>query len=456
MTFLAPCLSPDELCQGTVDGIIGSFPATRPGPPHTMLRSLSLRSRLILAFFVAVVLPSGLLLWGGFVAFREVVVVTGSAGPWGQVAESGILLLEELEREDPRPNVLEQLAERHRSELSESVRFSRIYALLGERVLFLLPLAALALLLLAAAVAFWLANAFSRRISHPVESLVGWTERVGRGEPLPTPTPEEESGAPEFRKLRQALRRMEGELVEARKEAVERARMRSWTEMARRLAHDLKNPLTPMTMAARAAARARDPAASAAGSILLEEIQRLDEMARSLADFARAPEGPTSRVELGELLEGLARRMGQDPTPLEVHLPPEPVMVDGHLLVLERVVRNLVVNAQEAVLEGQMGRSVTAGVTDPVEVHLTRKAGHAVIRVLDRGPGLPAGNRDRIWDPEFTTRRKGTGLGLPLVRQAVKFHGGQVTALDREGGGTEFRIQLPLATSPSTPAPETP
>jgi len=456
MTFLAPGLSPDELCQGTVDGTIGSFPATRPGPSPTMLPSLSLRSRLVLAFFVAVVLPSGLLLAGGFVAFREVVVVTGSAGPWGQVAESGILLLDELEREEPRPDAVERLAERHRGELSESVRFSRIYALLGERVLFLLPLAALALLLLAAAVAFWLANAFSRRISHPVESLVGWTEQVGRGEPLPAPTPEEESGAPEFRKLRHALRRMEGELVEARREAVERARMRSWTEMARRLAHDLKNPLTPMTMAARTAAGARDPAAAAAGAVLLEEIQRLDEMARSLADFARTPEGPTSRVELGELLEGLARRMGQDPTPLEVHLPPEPVMVDGHLLVLERVVRNLVVNAQEAILEGCLRPSGAASPPEPVEIRLTREAGHAVIRVLDRGPGLPVGNRDRIWDPEFTTRRKGTGLGLPLVRQAVKAHGGQVTALDREGGGTEFRIHLPLATSPTTPAPEAP
>jgi two-component system, NtrC family, nitrogen regulation sensor histidine kinase NtrY len=421
-----------------------------------MLRSLSLRSRLVLAFFVAVILPSGLLLAGGFVAFREVVVVTGSAGPWGQVAESGILLLDELEREEPRPDAVERLAERHRRELSESVRFSRIYALLGERVLFLLPLAALVLLLLAVALAFWFANTFSRRISHPVESLVGWTERVGRDEPLPAPTPEEEAGAPEFRELRQALRRMEGELLEARKKAVERARMRSWTEMARRLAHDLKNPLTPMTMAARTAAGAKDPAAAAAGSVLLEEIQRLDEMARSLADFARTPEGPTSKVDLGELLEGLARRLGQDTTPLEVHLPPEPVMVEGHPLVLERVVRNLVVNAQEALIEGGIQPSGNAGAPDPVEIQLTRDADHAVIRVLDRGPGIPPGNRDRIWDPEFTTRRKGTGLGLPLVRQAVNAHGGQVTALDREGGGTEFRIHLPLATSPSTSAPEAP
>jgi signal transduction histidine kinase len=113
--------------------------------------------------------------------------------------------------------------------------------------------------------------------------------------------------------------------------------------------------------------------------------------------------------------------------------------VDGHPLLLERVVRNLVVNAQEAVLDG--------GITPPppVELVLYRDDTEATLQVLDRGPGLPPGTTHRIWDPEFTTRRKGTGLGLALVRQGVVAHGGRVEAMDREGGGAEFRIHLPLA-----------
>ena len=429
-----------------------------------MLPSISLRFRLVVALFMAMVIPSGLLLAGGFLAFREVVVITGSAGPWGRVAETGGLLLDELGQAPPRPQNLDRLAEAHRRELSESVRYSRIYALLGERILFLLPLAALGLLLLAGVFALWVANAFSRRISLPVESLVRWTEQVGRGEPLTLPTPEEASGPPEFKVLRHALRRMESELLEARRKAVERARLRSWTEMARRLAHDLKNPLTPMTLAARTVAGASDPAVKQAGSILLEEIERLDEMARSLADFARVPEGPRSQVELGELLVNLAGRMGQDPVPMELHLPPVSVMVDGHPLVLERVVRNLVVNAQEAVLD-RVSRfdpdtdpspsPEGTRALPPVEIHLALEGPQGVLRVLDRGPGLPPGDQEQIWDPEFTTRRRGTGLGLPLVRQAVKAHGGEVIALDRDGGGAEFRLNLPLATSPAPPPSST-
>ncbi len=409
-----------------------------------MLPSLSLGRRLVLALFLAAVVPSGLLLAGGYLAFREVVVATGSAGPWGQVAESGQALLEVLEGDPGDREGIARAAARHRAELSESVRYSRIYALLGERILFLLPLAAGALLLVSAAFALWAARSFSRRISGPVEELVGWTERVGRAEPLPPPAPAEASGAPEFQELRQALRRMEGELTTARREAVEQARMRSWTEMARRLAHDLKNPLTPMTMAARTAAGTHDPRVAEAGAVLLEELRRLDEMARSLADFAQPPEGPRSRVDLSELLESLGRRLAGDAVPLELHLPHDrgetaAVEVDGHPLLLERVVRNLVVNAQEAVLDG--------GITPPppVELVLSRDDTEATLRILDRGPGLPPGATHRIWDPEFTTRRKGTGLGLALVRQGVVAHGGRVEALDREGGGAEFRIHLPLA-----------
>lgn len=404
-----------------------------------MLSFTSLRSRLFVALLLAALIPSALLLAGGTLVVREMVVAAGSAGPWGEVASSGSDLLELLEREPDLDPAVREAVERHRAHLSESMRLSQVYAFLGERVLLLLPATAVILLLVAAGLALWAAKRFSRGLSRPVGELVRWSGELGAGRPLPPPDPEREGAEiREFRKLRVALRHLEVELAEAREREIREARTRSWTEMARRVAHELKNPLTPMGMAARRVAASADPVTAEAGAILEEEIARLDRLARSFAQFGRMPEGPPSRVDLRELLDGLAARIGKA-APLEVHAGEAPAEVIGHPDALERVVRNLVVNAQEATAEG--GKAAL----EAVRVELRAEFGHAVIRVLDRGPGLPAGDVDRIWEPEFSTRRKGTGLGLPFVRRIVEAHEGRVKAWNRVGGGAEFRIELPLA-----------
>ena len=408
----------------------------------------TLRTRLFVALLLAAVIPSGLLLLGGTLAFREAVVTTGTAGPWSQVAESGSELLDRLEQVPADPAVTAAAA-RHREQLSESVRLSRLFTLVGERVLVLLPVFALGLLLLAALIAMVVATRVSRTMSEPVQELVRWTETLGRGEPLPAAsgTGRGSAGILEFQTLRDALRRMHIELRRARERELERERTRSWTEMARRVAHDLKNPLTPMAMAARTVAASPDARTAEAGRVLTEEIERLDELARSFAQFGRPADGPPSQVDLVELLTGLKRRLSLedgDPeaSPVVMKVPGEgALLVEGYPTALERAVRNLVANALEATRED-------AG-SEPVEVALdARGDGGAVLVIGDRGPGLPEGMERRIWEPDFTTKRRGTGLGLPMVRQVIRAHGGTVSARNREGGGAEFRVELPATIPP--------
>jgi signal transduction histidine kinase len=437
-----------------------------PGVPFPMRARLSLRGRLFVALFLTAAIPSAILLGGGALLLREIVVGTGSAGPWDEVAGSGSRLLEAvLAGESASSRALVEEATRHRDLLSESVRLSRLYAFLGDRVLGRLPWVAGGGFLLLVGLSLWSAKQLSRALSRPVRDIVQWTERLGSGVPLPPRDPaSEDREIREFRALRGALRAMESSLGAAREREIAEARNRSWSEMARRIAHDLKNPLTPMQMAARTAAASTDPRAAMAGQVLLEEIARLDELSRAFAQFGRPPEGPPSPVDVDELLSGLLGRMdpggtltrlerrgatgAQDsPTPRAEPNPTPPPFVLGHPVALERVLRNLLANALDASAE-TLGR---AGAAEPVRVTLDSGAHQLQVRIVDQGPGLPPGEEDRIWEPDFTTKRRGTGLGLPLVRQVVEAHGGAVHAFTRPEGGAEFQITLPIAPGTTHP-----
>lgn len=402
------------------------------------------RRRLFWSLFLVALIPAAATMGVGVLLLREVVASTGSAGPWAAVAESGRELLGLLATLDTPPEVAEA-AERHRSVLSESLRLSQVYALLGERVAVLIPLVGVLLLGLVAFVAAAATHRLARSLAAPAEELADWIRRLGSGEPLP---PEEDdpegSEASEFRLLRQGLRQAEVQLSRARRAEIEQARLESWTEMARRVAHEIKNPLTPMRMAAERVSRSSEPASAEAGGVLLEEIARLDALARSFARFGRPVEGRPAPVDLRELLSNLVRRIEVEGAPVAFQGPDEPVMVRGYLDALERMVQNLVTNALEAQdLLPPPRRSDDTG-PPPVRVRLFVDEGDAHIHVEDRGPGIPSEILDRIWEPDFTTRRRGTGLGLPLVLQTVRSHGGRIVAENRLEGGARFRVQLPL------------
>jgi signal transduction histidine kinase len=304
---------------------------------------------------------------------------------------------------------------------------------LGARFLAFLPLVALGLAILVGGLAYWAARQLSRGFSRPIADLVAWTRLIGHGDSLPSPGPADRRGVEEFAQLRDALRAMANELEEGRAQAIQTAKLRSWTEMARRVAHEIKNPLTPMRLAAGAVARLEDRVAREAGTVLLEEIRRLDELARTFAQFGRMPEGPPSQVDLCELLLGLIRQHEGAGAGLRLTTEGEIPLILGHPDALERSFRNLLLNALEAV--GAEGR---------VEVRLWRKGEAVLTEIRDWGPGIPEGNLDRIWEPDFTTRSRGTGLGLPMVRQTIAAHQGRVQAGNHPEGGAVFLVALPI------------
>lgn len=411
----------------------------------SFFRVRSFQGRIFLAVLVVGLLPAALALGGGAWVLHSLGTRSGTLGPWETVAETGQDLLDALDAAGAADTPVRAAAERHREALSESVRMSRLYSFIAGRAVRALPLLALFAGLAAAAVAYYTARRLARGFGEPVAELAGWTERIAEGEPLPPETAASPS-VRELATLRDALRTMAGQIEEGRERAVEHARMRSWTQLARRVAHEIKNPLTPMRMAALSLSRNREGSEAEAGQILLDEIQRLDEMARTFSQYGRLPEGPRSRVDLAELLALLASQHSSDQVPITVAPPDREILVDGHYDALERAFRNLVLNAVEAQLPEGGAVSVT----------VEAEGRDAVVRIEDRGPGIPEELLDEIWNPDVTTKSRGTGLGLALVRQSVLHHDGSVTAMNAAAGGAVFQVRLPLDGSPGPAASDDP
>jgi signal transduction histidine kinase len=395
-------------------------------------RVRSFQGRIFLAVLAVVLIPTAVGVAGGMFTLQSIGSRSGTLGAWDAVAETGLQLLDMVEDPGAADSALATVASRHREALSESVRLSRLYTFVAERFLNVLPVAALLFGLLITGLAFLVARGLSRSFATPIEELAGWTERIARGEPLPAkgtgPMVEE------LKTLRTGLRRMSEQLEEGRRKAVENAQMRSWTEMARRVSHEIKNPLTPMRMAAATLTKGSEGSQAEAGQVLLEEIARLDEMARTFSQYGRIPEGPRSRIDVPELLSLVAGQHASPSVPVEVSAPTG-LCVDGHYDALERAFRNLVLNAVEAQQEDG-GR---------VDIHVGEEGADAVIRIEDRGPGIAAELIDSVWNPDVTTKSRGTGLGLAIVRQTMRHHDGNVTVRNRPQGGAIFEIRLPLA-----------
>jgi signal transduction histidine kinase len=231
------------------------------------------------------------------------------------------------------------------------------------------------------------------------------------------------------------MRSMATELAASRARALEEERARAWVAMARGVAHELKNALTPLRLAVRTLDRQTQGLASARESleVVSAESLRLEELARSFAQFGHLPEGPTSEIDLSELLDYLLRTHLPPGVDFRLRAPVDLPRLHGHHDALARAFANLLLNAAEAM----------SGTGGTVTVKLSTQGDAVEVRVLDTGPGIPEEYLDRIWAPDFTTRSRGTGLGLALVRQTIHAHGGGIWARNRPEGGAEFRVLLP-------------
>jgi signal transduction histidine kinase len=397
-----------------------------------MPRRGSFERRLLVVLVVISLVPSLLLLAIGTVLLWQALQIHASPVAWVQLRQSGRELLDLADRTG-NPALTRAAAE-HRRSLDFALHQSRLWDYLDSRLLQVIPLLALALAAFLVWLAFRSARGIARELARPIDELVGWAGRVAREEPLPArASGEEEVG--DFAVLRDAMRSMAAELAASRARALEEERGRAWVGMARGVAHELKNTLTPLRLAVRTLDRQTQGLASARESleVVAAESLRLEELARSFAQFGHLPEGPTSEIDLSELLDYLLRTHLPPGVDFRLRAPVDLPRLHGHHDALARAFANLLLNAAEAMAE--TGGTVT--------VKLSTQGDAVEVRVLDTGPGIPEENLDRIWAPDFTTRSRGTGLGLALVRQTILAHGGAIRARNRPEGGAEFRVLLP-------------
>jgi signal transduction histidine kinase len=399
-----------------------------------MPRRGSFERRLLVALVLFSLVPSLLLIGVGTYLLSEVVALHTSSAAWEGVAESGRVLLEAVEGSgDPR---LAPPAARHREELSASLLQSGRFEYLNRRALRIIPVLSLLLAGLLGWLAVRSARGIARELSRPIRELTGWAGKVAREEPLPEAAPDDPRESGEFGVLRQAFRTMAGELAVSRARALEAERARTWMTVARSVAHELKNALTPVRLALRVLDRQTEslPAAREPLEVVGEASARLEELALTFSQFGRLPEGEASEIDLREQLDYLLRTHLPPGVSHRLKAPVDLPLVAGHHDALARAFANLLLNAADAM--GEAGGTVTVKLA---------KVGEAVeVRVLDSGPGIAPENLERIWEPDFTTKSRGTGLGLAIVRQTVQAHGGRVGARNRPEGGAEFRVQLPI------------
>ena len=166
--------------------------------------------------------------------------------------------------------------------------------------------------------------------------------------------------------------------------------------------------------------------------VMAAETDRLERLAKEFADFGRLPEGPPSEVDLVELLEELGRTNVPDGVAVRLTANGGPRTIVGHYEPLRRAFANLYRNASEA-MHG----------TGALDVTVTGDGAGLAVTIADHGPGIPADLRQRIFEPYFTTKRDGTGLGLALVRVTLEAHRGTIAVSETPGGGATFAIVFP-------------
>jgi two-component system, NtrC family, nitrogen regulation sensor histidine kinase NtrY len=282
------------------------------------------------------------------------------------------------------------------------------------------------------------------RVTQPLETLSDAAREVGEGNwwvQVPV------TSSDEFGQLGTAFNRMTHELGEQRRKLVQAERVAAWRELARRLAHELKNPLFPLQITIENLVRCRDGAPDQFDEVfqestrtLLAELSNLKAIIGRFSDFAKMPAPQPQSISVNDLvkdtirfLEPQLRAPDRPPiqTQLELSAPVPQIQADPELL--RRALQNLVLNAVDAMPSGGTLTLRTEATAHSVQVS-----------VSDTGSGLTPEECERLFTPYYTTKQHGTGLGLAIVQSIVSDHGGNIAVQSESGRGATFTVTLPL------------
>jgi two-component system nitrogen regulation sensor histidine kinase NtrY len=287
------------------------------------------------------------------------------------------------------------------------------------------------------------------RVTRPVEQLAHAAREVAAGN---WNARVEVTGEDELAQLAGSFNRMTTELLGQKERLVQAERVAAWRELARRLAHELKNPLFPLQLTVENLVRARQQSPEQFEEVfressrtLLAEIANLKGIIGRFSEFSKMPQPRLQRVQVNEVIRGVMQLFqaqleapGRAKISCEPQLDPhlEPVAADAELL--HRAVANLVLNAMDAL---PRGGTITLRTQDG--------DGKVLIEVADTGAGLTLEECERIFTPYYTSKEHGTGLGLAIVQSVVSDHGGRIRVQSQPGQGTTFVIELPKGLDPA-------
>ncbi|HVO56212.1 MAG TPA: HAMP domain-containing sensor histidine kinase [Dongiaceae bacterium] len=282
----------------------------------------------------------------------------------------------------------------------------------------------------------------SARITRPIEQLAEGAREVAAGN---WDTRIQLSGSDETGQLATAFNNMTAKLASQRERLVQTERVAAWRELARRLAHELRNPLFPLQITVENMQRARQLAPAQFQEVFNEstatlkaELANLNTIVSRFSDFSKMPAPEFSQVDVSEAIRGAVRlfepqfhEVGKPNIATEYFLK-DGLEIDADPDLLHKALQNLVLNGLDAM---PAGGTLTFRTFDT--------PGGVRIEVSDTGKGLTPEECSRLFTPYYTTKQQGTGLGLAIVQSVVSDHRGTISVASEEGHGTTFRIELP-------------
>lgn len=287
------------------------------------------------------------------------------------------------------------------------------------------------------AISLVLALFISIGITRPISNLVQFARRIGRGDFSEQYAPVKSMD--EVGLLADTMNRMVKDLGEYSQKLAYSERMAAWSEIARRMAHEIKNPLSPIQLSMENLKAAYtdnretfDKFFPECADTVLEEVEKLRKLANEFSEFARLPKPVFEDIELSELLKNLVSfHANSAPKNIGVQLYADepPLMIRADRDQLNRVFTNLIKNAIEAMADG-----------GTLTVSARRRAGEIFIVFEDEGHGISQENLEKLFTPYYTTKDGGTGLGLSIVKKIIRDHDAAIDVVSEEGQGTRFTM----------------